>query len=66
MTKETENELTISCQNVTIFYRQEIASSFQVEEKLKTCRNSKWNFLNICFIADDSHVKDVWLDVVKT
>ena len=32
------NELTIYtilCQNVTLFYQQELASSFQVQEKLK-------------------------------
>ena len=35
------NELiicAISCRNVTTFYRQELASLFQVQEKLKTCR----------------------------
>ena len=40
----TRNELTvyaILCRNVTISYRQELASLFQVQEKLKMCRNSK-------------------------
>ena len=35
---EKTNELTIYgtlCQNVTIFYRQELASLFQVQEKIK-------------------------------
>ena len=58
------NELIIYgilCRNVTIFYRQELASLFQVQEKLKTCRSSNLNFLRSCFMADDSHVKIVWL-----
>ena len=54
----------ILCQNVTIFYRQEIASLFQVQEKLKACRISKLNFSSSCFTADDSYVKIVWLHVV--
>ena len=44
ISKETRNELTICvilCRNVTIFYRQELAFLFEVQEKLKTCRNSK-------------------------
>ena len=39
-----KNELTIYAilfQNVTIFYREKLASLFQVQEKLKACRNSK-------------------------
>ena len=52
------------CRNVTIFYRQELASLFQVQEKLKACRSSKLNFSSSCFIADDSHVKFLWLHVV--
>ena len=62
-----KNELTIYeilCRKVTIFYRQEIASLFQVQEKWKACRSSKLNFSGSCFIADDSHVKIVWLHVV--
>ena len=54
----------ILCQNITIFYRQKLASLFQVQEKLKACRNAKWNFLSSCFIAEDSHVKIVGLHVV--
>ena len=50
--------------NVTIFYRQEVASLFQVQERLKTCRSSKSNISSSCFIADDSHVKTEWLHVV--
>ena len=46
-----------------IIFRQELASSFQVQEKLKACRSSKLNFSSSCFIADDSHVKVVWLHV---
>ena len=57
---ETANELTIYtklCRNVTIFYRQEIASSFQVQEKIRACGNSKWSFSSSCFTACDSHLK---------
>ena len=64
---EKTNELTIYgilCRNITILYRQELASLFQVQEKLKACRNSKLNFSSSCFIADDSHIKIVWLYVV--
>ena len=67
ISNEKRNQLTIYgilCWNVTIFYRQELSSLFQVQEKLKTCSNSKLNFLSSCFIADDSHVKAVWLHVV--
>ena len=60
------NELTmqgISWWNVTIFYRQELISLFQVQEKLKACGNSK--FSSSCFIAnDDSLVKIVLLHVI--
>ena len=64
---EKTNELTmygILCRNVTIFYRQELASLFQVQEKLKACRSSKLNFSSSWFIADDSHIKNVWLHIV--
>ena len=54
----------ILCPNVIIVYRKELGSLFQVQEKLKVCRNSKLNFSSSCFIADDSHVKTVWLHVV--
>ena len=67
ISNEKTNELTIYGilgQNVTIFYRQELASLFQVQEKLKACRNSKLNFLSSCFTVDGSHVKIVWLRVV--
>ena len=37
----------------------ELDSFFQVQEKVKACRNSKLNFSSSCFIADDSHVKIV-------
>ena len=58
------NELTIYgklCRNVIIFCWQELASLFQVQEKLKACRSSKSNFSSSCFITDDSHVKVLWL-----
>ena len=64
---EKTNELTlyeISWRNITIFFRQELASLFQVQEKLKACKKSKLNFSSSCFIANDSHVKIVWLHVV--
>ena len=51
ISNETRNEWTIYatlCQNVAIFYRQELASLFQVQEKVKTCRDSKWNFSSSC------------------
>ena len=67
ISNEKTNELTIYgvlCRNVTTFYRQEVPSLFQVQEKLKACRSSKVNFSCNCFIADDSHVKTVWLYVV--
>ena len=67
ISNEKTNELTVHgilCWNVTIFYRQELVSLFQVQEKLKACRSSKLNFSSSCFIADDSHIKIVWLHVV--
>ena len=66
ISNEKTNPLTIYgvlCRNLTIFYRQELCSLFQVQEKLKVCRNSKLNFSSNCFIADESHVKTVWLHV---
>ena len=59
ISNEKTNELTIYgilCQIVTLFYRQELASLFQVQEKLKAFRSSKLNFPSSCFIANDSHV----------
>ena len=53
----------ISCRNVTVFYRQELASLFQVQQKLEEWRSSKLNFSRSYFIANDSHVKVVWLHV---
>ena len=47
-----------------VFYRQVLGSLFKVQEKLKSCRNSKLNFSSSCFIVDDSHVKSVWLHAV--
>ena len=67
ISNEKTNELTIYgilCRNVTIFYQQELASLFQVQEKLKACRISELNFSSSCFIVDDIHVKLVWLHVV--
>ena len=64
--KKKKKELTlygILCRNVTIFYQQELASLFQVQEKLKAYRSSKLNFLSSCFIADYSHVKIFWLHI---
>ena len=69
--KGISNEKTIELtiygtlnRNVTIFYRQELVSLFQVQEKLKACMNSKLNFSSSCFIEDDSNVKIVRLDAV--
>ena len=53
----------ISCRNVTAFYRQELASLFQVQQKLEEWRSSKLNFSRSYFVANDSHVKVVWLHV---
>ena len=63
---EKTNELIIYgilCRNTTVFYRQESASLFQVQGKLKGCRSSNLN-LSRCFIADDIHVKIVSLHLV--
>ena len=57
-------QYAVLCQTVAVFYWQELASLFQVQGKLKRCRNSKYNFSSSCFIADDSHVKIIWLHVV--
>ena len=46
------------------YYRQVLGSLFQVQKKLKAWKNSKLNFSSSYFIADDSHVKTVWLHVV--
>ena len=49
------------CRNVSIFYLQNLSSIFQVQEKLKACRNLKLIFSSSCFNVNDSHVKIVWL-----
>ena len=44
ISNETRNKLTIGVilrRNVTIFYRQELASLFQVQENLEMCRSSR-------------------------
>ena len=67
ISNEKTNELTIYrtlCWNVTKFYLKELVSLFQVQEKLKACRSSKLNFSSSGFIADDSHIKIVWLHIV--
>ena len=67
ISNEKTNPLTIYgilCQNVTIFYRQGLASLFQVQEKLKAYRSFKLNFSSSCFIVDVSHVNIIWLHVV--
>ena len=66
ISNEKTNELTIYgilCRNVTIFYRQELVTLLQVQKKLKACKSSKTNLWSSCFIADDGHVKIVWLHV---
>ena len=58
MTKTNELSLCGTlCRNVTKFYRQELASLFKVQEKLKACRSSKLNFSSSYFIVDVRHVK---------
>ena len=57
ISNENTNELTICaklCQNVTIFYRQELASLFQVQAKLFACGDGN-NIFH--FIASDGHIK---------
>ena len=44
ISNEARNELTVYAilfQNVTMFYRQELSSLFQMQGKLKACKNSK-------------------------
>ena len=53
ISNEKINELikyAILCWKVTIFYRQKLASLFQVQEKLKACRNSKCKKLDLKFL----------------
>ena len=60
ISNETTNELTIYAKlrrNVTVFYREQLASLCQVQEKLRACGNSKQSFSSSCFIADASHIK---------
>ena len=67
LSNEKTNKLTIYailCQNVTIFYRQKQDLWFRMQEKLKVCRNPKWNYPSSRFIANDNYVKIVWLHVV--
>ena len=66
ISNEKTNELTIYgilFWNVTI-NRQELASLFQVQEKLKAYKSSKLYFWSSCFIADDNCIKIVWLHLV--
>ena len=61
------NKLTmygILYQNVTIFYRLELASLFQVQGTLKAWQSSKLNFSSSSFIAENRHVKIVCRHVV--
>ena len=67
ISNEKTNKLNmygILCWNVIIFYLQELVFLFQVQEKLKAFRSSKLNFSSSCFIADDNHIKIVWLHIV--
>ena len=67
ISNEKTNELTIYGilrRNITVLYRQKLASLLQVQEKLKACSSSKLNFSRICFIADYSHIKIVGLHVI--
>ena len=41
--------------------RNILRTRIQVQEKLEACRNSESDFSSRCFIADDSHLKAVWL-----
>ena len=56
MSNEKTNALTMYgtlYRYVTIFYWQELGPLFQVQEKLKVCKNSKLNFSSSCVFADD-------------
>ena len=39
---------------VEIFYRQELVSLFQVQEKMKVCRKSTLSLSSSCFNVGDS------------
>ena len=52
------------CRSDTIFFRQEIASLFQVQGKLRACRNSEWSFSSSCFNKGNSHLKLISLYTV--
>ena len=61
------NKLTIYgilCRNVTVSYRQEVASLFKVQEKLKARWSSKLNLSSSCFIATKSCVEMACLRLV--
>ena len=59
------NELSIYailCQNFTISYREELASLFFIFKCRKNWKCAEiQNETSSCFIADDSHVKTLWL-----
>ena len=69
ISNEKTNEMTTYirlCRNVTKFYRQELISLvlFQVQEKLRRCRNSELSFWSNCFIANFIHIKIICLYTV--
>lgn len=60
ISNEKLNQLVIylkSCRNVTMFDQKELASLYQLQEKLRACRNSKQLFYSSHFIANDIHIK---------
>ena len=60
ISNETTNELTIYVKlyrNVAMFYRQETASLFQVQQKLRACGNCHCVIFTGIVTAGDSHVK---------
>ena len=65
--KKQTNELAlfgISYPNIIILYRLKLGHLFQVQEKMKACRNSNLNVSSSRFIANGSHVNTVSLFVV--
>ena len=62
ISNDKTDELSIyakSCRNVAIFCRQELASLFQLQEKLIAWGNSRLSFSSKYFTDDDSHIKSI-------
>ena len=60
ISNETTNKLTIYaklCREVTIFYRQKLASPYQALAKVRAGENLQNSFSSNSFIAGDSFIK---------